>query len=141
LEFNASKSDAVRFYKSKVTFDSKFILNGNIIPNVSGFIYLGLPVGSYDFINEFLEKKWKSVEKSLYSLYGLGCKSKMMSPNLISFLFKTYCQSIFRYVLDNVFISETKLKEFDYEAKFTYQTSNWFEKIFKNERAQKCDQP
>ncbi|CAF0857609.1 unnamed protein product [Brachionus calyciflorus] len=113
LEFNASKSVGVSLYKSKITFDSNFSLNGNIIPNVSGFIYLGLPIGSNEFLYDFLEKKWKSVEKSMFSLYGLGCKPKMMSPNLVSFLFKTYCQSIFRHVLDNVFISETKLKEFD----------------------------
>ncbi|CAF1095476.1 unnamed protein product [Brachionus calyciflorus] len=113
LEFNAAKSVAISFYKTRVAFDSRFILNGNIIPNVSGLIYLGLPVGSYEFINEFLEKKWKSVEKSLYCLYDLGCKPKMMSPNLVSFLYKTYCQSIFQYVLDNIYMSETKLKEFD----------------------------
>jgi len=37
----------------------------------------------------------------------------MLNPFLVSFLFKTYCQSIFRYVLDNVLISESKLKEFE----------------------------
>ncbi|CAF0862194.1 unnamed protein product, partial [Brachionus calyciflorus] len=113
LEFNASKSVAVTFFKSKVNFDSKFILNGKIVPNVSGFIYLGLPIGNQSYINEFLENKWKSVEKALYSLYGLGCKSKMLNPFLVSFLFKTYSQSIFRYVLDNFLITESKLKELD----------------------------
>ncbi|CAF0727404.1 unnamed protein product [Brachionus calyciflorus] len=108
LEFNASKSVAFTFFN-----DSKFILNGKIVPNVSGFIYLGLPIGNQSYIHEFLENKWKSVEKALYSLYCLGCKPKMLNPFLVSFLFKTYCQSIFKYVLDNVFISESKLKEFE----------------------------
>ncbi|RNA23986.1 RNA-directed DNA polymerase from mobile element jockey [Brachionus plicatilis] len=111
LEFNASKSTATSFYKTKIYYDSKFCLDGRVIPNVSGFIYLGLPIGDTEYINEFIESKWKSVEKSLYTLYGLGCKPKMMNPYLVSFLYKTYCQSIFRYVLDSVLICESKLDE------------------------------
>ena len=99
--------------KQKSLIFGKLMFCLSFSKKVSGFVYLGLPVGSQDYINEFLESKWKCVVKSMYSLYGLGCKPKTMSPNLVSFLFKTYCQSIFRHVLDNIFIGETKLKEFE----------------------------
>ena len=95
------------------------ILNANIvvkgihIPNVQGFEYLGLPIGSNNFITEFVEEKWKKVEKSMYSLYGLGCKPSVMNPNLVGFLYKQYCQSIFRHILDNIYIPSSLLKEFD----------------------------
>lgn len=111
LEFNSSKSTAFTMFKSRVSFEPKFELNGSPIPNVSGFVYLGLPIGSQDYINEFVENKWKAVEKSFFSLHGLGCKMKNMSPYLVSFLYKTFCQSIFRYVLEGVLISVTKLDE------------------------------
>ncbi|CAF0919170.1 unnamed protein product [Brachionus calyciflorus] len=78
------------------------ILNANIvdncthIPNVQGFEYLGLPIGSNIFITEFIEEKWKKVEKSMYSLYGLGCKPSVMNPNLVGF----YTNSIVSQFLD-----------------------------------------
>ncbi|RNA42677.1 hypothetical protein BpHYR1_013425 [Brachionus plicatilis] len=65
------------------------------------------------FVNDFVEEKWKKVEKSFYSLYGLGCKPKMTSPDLVGFLYKQFCQSIFRYHLDTVWIGADKLSEFE----------------------------
>ncbi|RNA41152.1 beta, partial [Brachionus plicatilis] len=48
---------------------------------------------------------------SLYSLYPLCCKPRNMAPEMIGFLYKQYCQSILRYSMDNIFISESKLNE------------------------------
>ena len=84
-----------------------------LIPNGDGCIYLGLPLGKKEFIEEFVDNKWKSVEKSFYSLYGMGCKPKRTNPHLIAFLYKQYCQSIFRSCLDNLFISERQLNELE----------------------------
>ncbi|RMZ99984.1 hypothetical protein BpHYR1_002046, partial [Brachionus plicatilis] len=75
--------------------------------------YLGLPIGDGKFVNDFVEEKWKKVEKSFYSLYGLGYKPKMTSPDLLGFLYKQFCQSIFRYHLDTVWIGADKLSEFE----------------------------
>ncbi|RNA19720.1 hypothetical protein BpHYR1_040276 [Brachionus plicatilis] len=54
-----------------------------------------------------------AVEKSFYSLNSIGCKPKLMKPETIAFLSKQFSQSIFRYHLDNIFINEKSLKEFD----------------------------
>lgn len=55
----------------------------------------------------------RSVEKSMFSLYPLGCKPKLMKPSTTVFLYKQFCQSIFRYHLDVVLINVSKLKELD----------------------------
>ena len=60
-----------------------------------------------------MENKMKKVEKSFYSLNSVGCKPKLMNPETIAFLYKQFSQSIFRYHLDNIFINEKSLKEFD----------------------------
>ncbi|RMZ99599.1 hypothetical protein BpHYR1_024759 [Brachionus plicatilis] len=44
---------------------------------------------------------------------NVGCKPKLMKPETIAFLCKQFSQSIFRYHLDNIFINEKSLKEFD----------------------------
>jgi hypothetical protein len=113
IDFNPSKSVALTFQKGKNTDVPNFSLNCLQIPNVQNFEYLGLPIGDNEFISNYIEEKWKKVERSFYSLYGLGCKPKMASLDLIGFLYKQFCQSIFRYHLDVVFIGEKKLNEYD----------------------------
>jgi len=85
IDFNANKSVALIIQK-KITKDCpSFKLNKAEIPIVNNTIYLGLPFGDNKFISEYFEEKWKKVEKSFYFLYGLGCKAKMSSPDLIAF--------------------------------------------------------
>jgi hypothetical protein len=110
MDFNPNKSVCLTLGTEQ---KESLEVNGNRICNVEGFEYLGLPLGKNSFILEFIEEKWKKVEKSMYSLYGLGCKPMGSSPRLISFLFKQYCQSIFRHVLDNVLIPTSLLNELD----------------------------
>ena len=69
-----------------VCSQGKICVDNIEISNVNGFEYLGLPLGNNFFLTEFIEEKWKSVEKSFYSLYGLGCKPSVASPRLIEFL-------------------------------------------------------
>ena len=64
-------------------------------------------------VSDFVDEKMKKVERSFYSLNVLGCRPKMMRPETVSFLFKQFSQSIFRYHLDNIFISDKQLSEFD----------------------------
>ena len=78
---------------------------------MDGFEYLGLLLRRREFVAKFIEEKWKKVERSFYSLYGLGCKPMVSNPKLISFLFKQYCQSSFRHILDNIFITNSLLNE------------------------------
>ncbi|RNA22215.1 hypothetical protein BpHYR1_042389 [Brachionus plicatilis] len=63
-----------------------FTLNGNEIPQNENVEYLGLPIGNSEFIWNFVQEKWKKVEKSFYSLYGLGCKPKAAPPGLVGFV-------------------------------------------------------
>ena len=113
MEFNPRKSVCLTMTNSGVECQEKFEINNVQLLNVEGFEYLGLPFGSNSFISNFIEEKWKKVEKSLYSLYGLGCKPMVSSPYLIAFLFKQYCQSIFRHILDNILIPNSMLSELD----------------------------
>ncbi|RNA20732.1 hypothetical protein BpHYR1_027271 [Brachionus plicatilis] len=111
--FNASKSASMLFEKKSTGLKTDFKLNGSTIPKVQSLIYLGLPIGNQKSINDFVENKMKKVEKSFYSLNSVGCKPKLMKPETIAFIYKQFSQSIFRYHLDNIFINEKSLKEFD----------------------------
>ena len=83
------------------------------IREVSDFIYLGLPIGDTLAKNSFLEKKMSKVERAFYSLYGIGCKPHALNPKTIAFLYKQFCQSIFRYGLDNLFVNNNQLLNFN----------------------------
>ncbi|CAF1050957.1 unnamed protein product [Brachionus calyciflorus] len=101
IEFNSNKS--VAFTSGNKIYDSySFVLGGNIVPNCESFVYLGLPIGSNEFINEFINLKFRNVEKALFSLKGLGVLPKTTGPLTIGYLYKTYCQSIFRYPMNNL---------------------------------------
>jgi hypothetical protein len=111
MEFNAKKS--VSLVMGDTIFDTiPFEINGNALPEVDNFIYLGLPLGkSIRF--DYFDEKMKKVERSFYSLYGLGCKPRHLSPHSIAFIYKQYCQSIFRYGLECLYLPDYKLNEYN----------------------------
>lgn len=90
-----------------------FEIGGKVIPNRENFVYLGLPVGDSQFVCQFMDLKFRNVEKATFSFKGLGLVPKGTCPLTISYLYKTYCQSIIRYPLDNLMLSDCKLKEFN----------------------------
>ena len=90
-----------------------FIMNDEKIPFVNGFIYLGLPIGSNGYIDSYIEEGFKKMQRSVFSLYSLGFKPKLVSPQTVAFVFKQYCQSTFRYCLDNLKITCKKIDEID----------------------------
>ena len=75
IEFNPRKSVSLSIGKCE-----KFRLNGTSICEVSGFIYLGLPIGSDKYVEEFFWTKMSKVERAFYSLRGLGCKVSKLNP-------------------------------------------------------------
>jgi hypothetical protein len=89
IEFNALKSIA---YSNGTNCKPLFSLNSSEIPHKDSFIYLGLPVGEDNFVMNYFEEKMSKVEKSFYSLRGLGCKPSDSNPKTIAFLFKQFCQ-------------------------------------------------
>ena len=84
-------------------------MNNLFIPRVKSFIYLGLPIGDTQFKETFIQDKFKKCEKSFYSLYGLGCKPNALNPRTIAFIYKQYCQSLFKFGFENLFLSKDKL--------------------------------
>ena len=91
IEFNASKSAYMSFTKDIILQKYDFKMGEIVIPKQEGIIYLGLPIGNQNYINQYVNEKMKSVEKSMISLYPLGCKPKQMKPSTTIFLvFKRY---------------------------------------------------
>ena len=107
IEFNASKSIA---YSHGYSCKPSFSLNNLEIPHQEFFIYLGLPVGDDSFVWNYFEEKMSKVEKSFYSLRGLGCKPSDLSPKTIAFVFKQFCQPIIKYGFENLYLNESKLR-------------------------------
>jgi hypothetical protein len=59
-----------------------------IIPSVSGFIDLGLPIGNNKFIDEYIEEKFKKLQRSVFTLYSIGFKPKLVCPQTMAFVYK-----------------------------------------------------
>ncbi|CAF0818968.1 unnamed protein product [Brachionus calyciflorus] len=92
INFNKNKSAALTFQKATKKCLPNFILNNANIPNFQSVESLGLIIGNSEFLAEFLEEKWKKVEKSFYSLHGLECKPKMSIDEVIGLIYKQFCQ-------------------------------------------------
>lgn len=107
IEFNPKKSNYMVFGDQNELCDFK--IGGNLIPKAENLIYLGLPLGDYNFIREYFFDKVKKVEKAFYSLYGLGCKPHGVNPLTMGFIYKQYCQSILRYGMELIYLKETDL--------------------------------
>jgi len=109
MEFNASKSIYTNFGMRVI---EKYVsMDGKQIPFSENFLYLGLPIGSRAFKEKFIEDSFRGVEKCFYSLYGLGCKSGLLNPYTIGYIYKQYCQSVFKYGLELLFMSNKTQKE------------------------------
>jgi hypothetical protein len=112
MEFNSKKS--VHLVVGDNPFGQQdYKIGGDTLPVVDSFIYLGLPIFAKSNYNDYFDEKMKKVERSFYSLYGLGCKPRHLSPITIGFIYKQYCQSIFRYGLECLFLTSSKLNEYN----------------------------
>jgi len=89
-----------------------FRLKGISLPTVDSFLYLGLPVSKTTKF-DFFDEKFRKVEKAFYSLNGLGCKPQNLSPFSIGFIYKQYCQSIFSYGLECMYLPAYKQNEYN----------------------------
>ena len=49
-------------------------------------------------------------EKAFYSLRGLGCKLSGLNPRALAFIYKQFCQSIIRYGLEIINLSNSRLR-------------------------------
>ena len=110
MEFNQKKSAYLSFEPFKKTKINRIKMNNTEIPKTGNIIYLGLPIGDDNFKEDFIKKNFKKCERAFYSLYGLGCKSYALNPRMIACLFKQFCQSIFKFGLENLYLSKQTLK-------------------------------
>jgi hypothetical protein len=99
IKFNAKKSNVMeigpQFFKN-----STFYLNNNIIPKVEEITYLGVKINNKLSFNDHAIEKFVEVQKSVFSLSFLGLQPGALSPQLQSFIYKTYCLSQFTYGLE-----------------------------------------
>ena len=58
----------------------------------------------------FFEEKMKRVERALYGLRGVGCKPDGLHPCKVAFVYKQYCQAIFKYGLETLSITKGTLR-------------------------------
>ena len=88
-----------------------FMINDQLLENVSNLIHLGLPIGNQQHIEDFFNAKFSKVERSHYSLYSLGCNKNGLNFFLISDIYKKFSQSIFYYGLETNYIRKDCLNK------------------------------
>lgn len=112
ITFNSNKSI---YYCNDPCIKSNNIIkmDNTLLNKEDGFIYLGLPIGNNEYKEDFIENKFKKTERSFYSLYKLGCKPYALCPRTIAFIYKQFCQSIFKYGLEVLFLSNKKIDNFN----------------------------
>ena len=108
LKFNAKKSVS---YSIKKTNLSEFVLGDCIILVSNGFIYLGLPIGSKYYVEEYFCNKMSNCEKSFYSLRAVGCCTYGLNPRMIGFFYKQFCQSALKYGLENLYLGTSFINQ------------------------------
>ena len=84
-------------YNTVAKNDAKFSLQDQELFYSENVIHLGLPIDTRDFVNNHLKEKFKKVERSFYSLNGLGCKPNGLNLFTIADIYKTFCRSIMLY--------------------------------------------
>ena len=84
-------------------------LGQNVIKKVDNLIHLGMPIGDRKFVEHFFCQKFRNVEKSYYSLYGMGCRPDGLNYYTSADIYKKFCQSSFYYGLETNYISKTTL--------------------------------
>ena len=136
MDFNPKKSNLVCFGQDNSNLDVK--MNGLNIPRVENMVYLGFPIGEKKYIENYIEKKFQKVEKSLYSLYSFGCNPHGLNPKTIGFIFKQFCQSLFRYGLEFYHLSAKMIDSYNIRQNILIKRSIGLSKYVKTKPLFKC---
>ena len=102
LSFNPDKSHSYSLKPGGISLT----LDGGLIPRTDGFVYLGLPVGSTKFVEEFYSDRMTKCERALYSLKSICCSPHKHHPYAIAFIYKQFCQSILKFGFEFVFLTK-----------------------------------
>ena len=136
LKFNANKSAYLEIGNYNNNF--KIVLGNEIVPKSKCIDYLGLPLGNEVDRVEYLENKMKKVEKAFYSLYSFGCKPNALGPYTIAYIYKQYCQSIFKYGLELIEMSKNLLNEYNVRQNILIKRSIGLSKYVKTKPLFNC---
>ncbi len=112
IRFNPSKS-TLYCTNSVMLSEVDFSLSGGLLRKVENFEYLGLPIGSRKYVDEFYDTKFRSVEKSFFSIRRIGLHKGFLDPGCLSFVYRQFCQSIFLYGLELVHLSKGLLRHLE----------------------------
>lgn len=112
IKFNPSKS-IIYCTNRKLLSESCFSLNGGRLRTAENLEYLGLPIGDREFVEKFMEDRFKSVEKTFFSIKKIGLHKGMVDPFCLSFIYKQFCQSAFLYGLEVIHLNKKLLRHFE----------------------------
>lgn len=85
IKFNSEKS--IYYTHDKTAINSKIKMDGKPLRREEEFVL------DYPLVH---------ATKSSYSLYRLGCHSYALSPFTVSFIYKQFCQSIYKYEMETL---------------------------------------
>ena len=138
IEFNETKSVYISFSHTKTSINEVPKINKKEMTRVDNLIYLGLPLGDDEFKKNFFDKSMSKCERSFYSLHGLGCKPNALNPRTISFIYKQFCQSIFKNGLDMLNISNTQINSLNIRQNILIKRSIGISKFSKTKPLFQC---
>ncbi len=78
-------------------------MRGVDIASLRGIMYLGFLIGDKAYIEDFFSNKLSRAKKALYSFKSLGCYKDGLNSRFIAFAYKQFCQSTFRFGMENLF--------------------------------------
>lgn len=99
IKFNQTKSNIITF-GTPLFHNTVFTLNNIHITQTDKIKYLGIEINQALDFDLCAIEKFKNVSKQILTLSHLGITPKGVSPNLKSFLYKTFCLSQFTYALE-----------------------------------------
>ena len=111
IKFNPLKS-TIYCTNKQILSEGDFLLCGGRLRNVENFQYLGLPIGDRTFVEEYMEEKFRSVEKAFFSIRQIGLHKDSINPFCLGFIYKQFCQSIFVYGLELIYLNKRLLGHF-----------------------------
>ena len=79
-------------------------MSGRPIHRSDGFVYLGLPVGDINYVENFYSERMSKCEGAFYSLKSIGCSPHKLHPHAVGFIYKQFCQSILMFGFEFVYL-------------------------------------
>jgi len=112
IKFNPLKSTVITFGKPIAQLQT-FKLSNLELNQTNEIQYLGVEINKDLDFDAVAKKKFRKVEKCIFSLSYLGLTPRGVNPDLKSFIYKTYCLSQFTYGLETPTLTQDTIKYLD----------------------------